>query len=59
LWLAGIVVNLALISGYWDILMRDVALLLLAVTFARLARAFPAGRVSDQLLSALHRSRHS
>jgi hypothetical protein len=59
LWLAGIVVNLALISGYWDILMRDVALFLLALTFARLARAFPAGRVSDQLLLALHRSRHS
>jgi hypothetical protein len=50
LWLAGIVVNLALISGYWDIMMRDVALFLLALTFARLASAFPAGIVSDRLL---------
>ena len=51
LWLAGIIVNLALIGGYWDIMMRDVALFLLALTFARLARAFPAGQVSDRLLS--------
>src|SRR3954452_8520182 len=43
LWLAGIIVNLALISGYWDIMMRDVALFLLALTFGRLASAFPAG----------------
>ncbi|HEY7007388.1 MAG TPA: hypothetical protein VH395_00520, partial [Jatrophihabitantaceae bacterium] len=34
LWLAGIVVNLAMIGGYWDILMRDVALFLLALSFA-------------------------
>jgi hypothetical protein len=27
-----------MIGGYWDILMRDVALFLLALTFARLAR---------------------
>jgi hypothetical protein len=52
LWLAGIIVNLAMLSGYWDILMRDVALFLLALTFARLASAFPAGAVSDRLLSA-------
>jgi hypothetical protein len=51
LWLAGIVVNLALIGGYWDIMMRDVALCLLALTFARLAGAFPAGATSDQLMS--------
>lgn len=49
LWLAGIVVNLALIGGYWDVLMRDVALFLLALTFARLASAFPAGALSDRL----------
>ena len=52
LWLAGIVVNLAMLGGYWDILMRDVALFLLALTFARLASAFPAGAVSDRLLAA-------
>lgn len=39
LWLAGIVVDLAMIGGYWDIMMRDVALFLLAVTFTRLAAA--------------------
>jgi hypothetical protein len=55
LWLAGIIVNLALISGYWDIMMRDVALFLLAITFTRLARAFPAGATSDRLLSNRHR----
>jgi hypothetical protein len=57
LWLAGIVVNLAMLGGYWDIMMRDVALFLLALTFARLASAFPAGAVSDRLLAA--RRQHS
>jgi hypothetical protein len=52
LWLAGIVVNLAMLGGFWDILMRDVALFLLALTFARLASSFPAGAVSDRLLAA-------
>jgi len=52
LWLAGIVVNLAVLGGYWDILMRDLALFLLALTFARLASAFPAGVASDRLLAA-------
>lgn len=55
LWLAGIVVNLAILGGYWDILMRDVALFLLALSFARLASAFPAGALSDQLLGAHRR----
>ena len=55
LWLAGIIVNLAMLGGYWDILMRDVALFLLALTFARLASAFPAGAVSDRLLAARRR----
>jgi hypothetical protein len=57
LWLAGIIVNLAMIGGYWDILMRDVALFLLALTFARLASAFPAGALSDRLMAVLHRAR--
>jgi hypothetical protein len=57
LWLAGIVVNLAMIGGYWDILMRDVALFLLALTFARLASAFPAGPVSDRLLAGIRQAR--
>ena len=53
--LAGIIVNLAMIGGYWDILMRDVALCLLALSFARLARAFPVGAGSDRVAVALHR----
>jgi hypothetical protein len=57
LWLAGIIVNLAIIGGYWDILMRDVALFLLALTFARLASAFPAGVLSDRLIAGPHRAR--
>lgn len=52
LWLAGIVVNLALLGGYGDVLMRDVALFLLALSFARLAMAYPAGAASDRLLAA-------
>jgi hypothetical protein len=56
LWLAGIVVNLAMIGGYWDILMRDVALFLLALTFTRLASAFPAGEVSDRLFGRSRRT---
>jgi hypothetical protein len=57
LWLAGIIVNLAMIGGYWDILMRDVALFLLALTFARLASAYPAGAVSDRLIAGIRRAR--
>jgi hypothetical protein len=57
LWLAGIIVNLAILGGYWDVLMRDVALFLLALTFARLASAFPAGTVSDRLLAGIRRVR--
>jgi hypothetical protein len=40
-WLAGIIVNLLLIGGYWDIALRDFGLLLGALTLARLATAFP------------------
>jgi hypothetical protein len=57
LWLAGIIVNLAMIGGYWDILMRDVALFLLALTFARLASTYPAGAVSDRLIAGIRRAR--
>lgn len=57
LWLAGIVINLAMIGGYWDILMRDVALLLLALSFARLASAFPAGVVWNRAVDLRHQLR--
>jgi hypothetical protein len=56
LWLAGIVVNLAILGGYGDVLMRDVALFLLALSFARLARAYPAGAASRRLLAVIRRT---
>ncbi len=37
-WLAGIIVNLALHGGYWDIAWRDVGLMLSAVALGLLAR---------------------
>jgi len=43
-WLAGIIVDLLLIPGYYDIALRDFGLLLAALTLARLATAFPAQR---------------
>ncbi len=39
-WLAGIVVNLLSYSGYYDIALRDFALMLAALTLARLASKF-------------------
>jgi hypothetical protein len=41
LWLAGIIVNLLLIPGFYDVALRDFGLLLAALTLARLATAFP------------------
>ncbi|MEO8217245.1 MAG: hypothetical protein ABI718_09190 [Acidobacteriota bacterium] len=38
-WLLGIIVNLAIVGGYWDIALRDLGLLLAAVTLSRLATA--------------------
>lgn len=52
LWLGCIAVDLAVLGGYWDVLVRDLALFLLALAFARLASAFPAGRVTERLLEA-------
>ena len=43
-WLLGIIVNLVSIGGYGDVALRDVGLLLAALTLARLATAFPTGR---------------
>ncbi|OUC95324.1 DoxX family membrane protein [Streptomyces swartbergensis] len=39
-WLAGIIVNLLTIPGYYDIALRDFGLLLGAVALARLARRY-------------------
>jgi hypothetical protein len=47
-WLAGIIVNLLLIPGFYDIALRDFGLLIAALALARLAQAFhpqPAGAV--------------
>jgi hypothetical protein len=38
-WLAGIIVNLLLIPGYYDIALRDFGLLIAAVALSRLAVA--------------------
>ena len=43
-WLGGIILNLLLVGGYGDIALRDFGLLLGALTLARLASAFDAGR---------------
>ncbi|MEU2288999.1 hypothetical protein ABZ614_45210 [Streptomyces sp. NPDC013178] len=39
-WLAGIIVNLLTIPGYYDIALRDFGLLLAAVALARLAQRY-------------------
>ena len=39
-WLAGIIVNLLLIPGFYDVALRDFGLLLAALALARLAPTF-------------------
>jgi hypothetical protein len=41
-WLGGIIVNLLLQADYYDIALRDLGLMLGALSLARLATAFPA-----------------
>lgn len=43
-WLGGIIVNLLLIPGFYDVALRDFGLLLGAIALARLAAAFAPGR---------------
>jgi hypothetical protein len=43
-WLTGIIVNLLLIPGFYDVALRDFGLLIAAVALARLATAFGASR---------------
>jgi hypothetical protein len=45
-WLGGIIVNLLLIGGFYDIALRDFGLLLAALSLARLATAFPVERAN-------------
>src|SRR5437879_8707805 len=44
-WLAGIIVNLLVVPGFYDVALRDFGLFIAAVALARLASAFgsPAG----------------
>jgi uncharacterized membrane protein YphA (DoxX/SURF4 family) len=39
-WLAGIIINLLTLSGYYDVALRDFGLMLGALTLARLAWAY-------------------
>jgi hypothetical protein len=57
-WLSGIIVNLLLIPGFYDVAFRDFGLLLAAVTLARLATVFPTASASPALLR-MHRSHRS
>ena len=41
-WLAGIIANLLLIPGFYDVALRDVGLLVGALALARLAVVYPA-----------------
>jgi hypothetical protein len=42
LWLGGIIVNLLLIPGYYDVALRDFGLLMAAIALQRLATGFDA-----------------
>jgi hypothetical protein len=44
-WLAGIIANLLLIPGFYDVALRDFGLLVAALALARLAAGFQHGRV--------------
>jgi uncharacterized membrane protein YphA (DoxX/SURF4 family) len=39
-WLVGIIVNLALVGGYWDVALRDLGLMLGAIALSRLAKVY-------------------
>ena len=47
-WLAGIIVNLLLIPGFYDVALRDFGLLLGALALARLALVFRGTRRPTQ-----------
>jgi hypothetical protein len=46
-WLAGIIVNLLILPGYYDVVLRDFGLLVAALALARLATRFNASRTSQ------------
>ncbi|EUA34676.1 doxX family protein [Mycobacterium xenopi 4042] len=45
-WLAGIIINLLTLSGYYDIALRDFGLLVSAVALARLAEGVHSGHTA-------------
>ena len=47
-WLAGIIVNLLMIGGYYDIALRDFGLFVGAITLNRLATAFGVTTVASE-----------
>jgi hypothetical protein len=51
-WLAGIIMNLLLIPGFYDVALRDFGLLLAALALAQLARAFRPGAMGAAKASA-------
>jgi hypothetical protein len=48
-WLAGIILNLLLIPGYYDVALRDFGLLVAALALARLAGSFHARSTTDRI----------
>jgi hypothetical protein len=46
-WLGGIVTSLIIVGGYGDIVLRDLALLVVALAVSRLAWAQPTGHPDD------------
>jgi hypothetical protein len=44
-WLAGIIVNLLLVSGFYDIALRDFGLMLAAIALGRLSATYDRGRL--------------
>ncbi len=47
-WLAGVIVNLLTIPGFYDVALRDVGLLAGAVALARLAAVCAPGRRTER-----------
>ena len=47
-WLGGIIANLLLIPGYYDVALRDFGLLVAALALARLAWSFRTGAAPDE-----------
>ena len=58
-WLVGIIMNLLLIPGFYDVALRDFGLLLAALALARLARAFRPEATVPQKRRHRDRSAHA